>query len=93
MNVAPATVNWQYALLYVDDIIVILKTLKEHLQFTEEKLKLPNNGERMTKKIWSNACSLVKLLTARFILSNLATYISQLNLRMLSKLYVIRQQY
>lgn len=46
MNVVLATVKWQYALLYINDIIEFSKTPKGHLYDIEEALRLVNLAKR-----------------------------------------------
>lgn len=50
INVILAAVNWQYALVHSDDILIFLETSKKHQRHIEEVLRLQNYA-RMTIKL------------------------------------------
>lgn len=49
MDARLATAKWQYAFVYIENIIIISRTLKEHLQHIEIVLKLPNSPRMIIK--------------------------------------------
>lgn len=50
MNVILTTINRQYALVYIDDVMIFLKASKEHLRRIKEELNLLNRA-RITIKL------------------------------------------
>lgn len=49
MDVVLATVEWQYGLVYIDDITIFLMTPKKHLQHSYKLLKLLKKAEMTIK--------------------------------------------
>lgn len=48
-DVVEATVRWQYASVYIDDIIVVCETPKKHLQHIEKIVNVVSSVRTITK--------------------------------------------